>query len=54
MFWRVNSVNKNSPIEALLDRDNFTLEELLEEDDVIQVCNYPTHSLGDPWVACKA
>lgn len=40
MFWRVNSLNKTSSIEALLDKENFTLEELLEEEDVVQVARW--------------
>ncbi|KAF2317887.1 hypothetical protein GH714_041207 [Hevea brasiliensis] len=27
-----------SPVEAILDKDNFTLEELLDEDEIIQEC----------------
>jgi len=27
-----------SPVELVLDKESFTLEELLEEDDVIQEC----------------
>ena len=37
MFWRVASFNQTSPVEAVLDRADFTLEDLLEEDDLIQV-----------------
>ncbi len=37
MFWRVASFNQTSPVEAVLDRPDFTLEDLLEEDDLIQV-----------------
>lgn len=27
-----------SPVETILDRDNFTMEELLDEDEIIQEC----------------
>ncbi len=37
MFWRVASFNQTSPVEAVLDRPDFALEDLLEEDDLIQV-----------------
>ena len=37
MFWRVASFNQSSAVEAVLDRPDFTLEDLLEEDDLIQV-----------------
>ncbi|QDZ18692.1 SIT4 phosphatase-associated protein [Chloropicon primus] len=36
MFWRVQGEEQASPIEKLLDRDDFTLEDLLLEEDVIQ------------------
>lgn len=37
MFWRVAGFTQPSPVETLLDKENFTLEELLDEDDLIQV-----------------
>ncbi len=39
MFWRVASISHTSAVEAILDKGlgSFTLEELLEEDDLIQV-----------------
>ena len=36
MFWRVQGEEQASPVEKLLDRDDFTLEDLLLEEDVIQ------------------
>lgn len=42
MFWRVASFNQSSAVEAVLDRPDFTLEDLLEEDDLIQVPCFPT------------
>lgn len=47
MFWRVAGYSQTSPIEAILDKDSFTLEELLDEDDLIQECK----SLNDRLVA---
>ena len=38
MFWRVAGFTQPSPVETLLDKGTFTLEELLEEDDLIQAC----------------
>lgn len=35
MFWQSTGYSQ-SPVDALLDRDEYTLEELLQEDDVIQ------------------
>ena len=38
MFWRVPGYSQPSPLEAILDMDNFTLEEVLDEADLIQEC----------------
>ncbi|XP_057454969.1 uncharacterized protein LOC130746374 isoform X2 [Lotus japonicus] len=38
MFWKLASISASSPVEAILDRENFTLEELLDEEEVIQEC----------------
>lgn len=38
MFWRVHGYSQPSPLEAILDLDNFTLEEVLDEADLIQEC----------------
>lgn len=38
MFWKVSGFSVTSPIDALLDKSQFTLEELLVEDDLIQEC----------------
>ena len=38
MFWRVAGYTQPSPLEAILDKDHCTLEEVLEEDDLIQEC----------------
>lgn len=35
MFWQSTGYSQ-SPVDALLDRDEYTLEELLNEDDLIQ------------------
>ena len=37
MFWRVPSYSQASPLEGILDKQHFTLEELLDEEDLIQV-----------------
>ena len=37
MFWRVASYSQASPLEGILDKQEFTLEELLDEEDLIQV-----------------
>lgn len=36
MFWHASSYAQPSPIESILEKESFTLEELLEEDDLIQ------------------
>ncbi|KAG4123866.1 hypothetical protein ERO13_D10G003600v2 [Gossypium hirsutum] len=38
MFWRMTGYSSTSPIDAILVKDNFTLEELLDEDEIIQEC----------------
>ncbi len=38
MFWKVAGYSQPSPIEAILDKDEFVLEELLDEDDILQEC----------------
>lgn len=38
MFWRMAGLCTTSPVESLLDKDVFTLEELLDEDELIQEC----------------
>ncbi|BDA44664.1 Serine/threonine-protein phosphatase 6 regulatory subunit at N-terminal half [Coccomyxa sp. Obi] len=38
MFWRVPGYSQPSPLEAILDMDGFTLEDLLDEADLIQEC----------------
>lgn len=37
MFWKVSSFSSGSAIEGILDKQQFTLEELLEEDEMVQV-----------------
>ncbi|XP_035546054.1 serine/threonine-protein phosphatase 6 regulatory subunit 3-like isoform X1 [Juglans regia] len=38
MFWKISSLSTSSPVESILDKDNFTLEELLDEEEIIQEC----------------
>ncbi|KAI9077081.1 hypothetical protein K1719_040903 [Acacia pycnantha] len=38
MFWKLASLSASSPVEAILDQENFTLEELLDEEEIIQEC----------------
>lgn len=38
MFWRVPGLSTTSPVESVLDKDVYTLEELLDEDEIIQEC----------------
>ncbi|KAL8146310.1 uncharacterized protein LOC141707368 [Apium graveolens] len=38
MFWKLPSISASSPVESVLDKENFTLEELLDEDEIIQEC----------------
>lgn len=45
MFWRVTNFTTTA-VEAILDKPNFTLEDLLEEDELIQVRFF---SADIPW-----
>eukprot|EP00249_Psilotum_nudum_P017372 c26285_g1_i1 orf=661-3174(-) len=38
MFWRMSGLASTSPVESVLDRETYTLEELLDEDEMIQEC----------------
>ncbi|KAF5811247.1 putative SIT4 phosphatase-associated protein family [Helianthus annuus] len=41
MFWRMTGLSTTSPcnvVDTILDKENFTLEELLDEDEIIQEC----------------
>ncbi|XP_024982545.1 serine/threonine-protein phosphatase 6 regulatory subunit 3-like isoform X2 [Cynara cardunculus var. scolymus] len=38
MFWHLTAISASSPIEAILDKEHLTLEELLDEEDIIQEC----------------
>ncbi|KAK9155173.1 hypothetical protein Sjap_002653 [Stephania japonica] len=38
MFWHIAGLSSASPVDTILDKDNFTLEDLLDEDEIIQEC----------------
>ncbi|XP_071719760.1 uncharacterized protein [Rutidosis leptorrhynchoides] len=38
MFWRMTGLSTESPVDTILDKENFTLEELLVDDEIIQEC----------------
>uniref|UniRef100_A0A7N0RDC2 SIT4 phosphatase-associated family protein n=1 Tax=Kalanchoe fedtschenkoi TaxID=63787 RepID=A0A7N0RDC2_KALFE len=38
MYWTLPSLSPGSPVEAILDKETFTLEELLDEEEIIQEC----------------
>ncbi|XP_042519140.1 serine/threonine-protein phosphatase 6 regulatory subunit 2-like [Macadamia integrifolia] len=38
MFWRMAGLSTASPVETILDKENFSMEELLDEDEIIQEC----------------
>ena len=49
MFWCGNTRSTRPfPVEALLDKEHFTLEDLLEEEEVLQVLrSFPAELGGD-------
>ncbi|CAL5025385.1 unnamed protein product [Urochloa decumbens] len=38
MFWHVPGLSAASPVDTILDKENFKLEDLLDEDEIIQEC----------------
>ncbi|KAK8641496.1 hypothetical protein V6N13_010897 [Hibiscus sabdariffa] len=38
MFWQLTPLSASSPVDSILDKENFTLEELLDEEEIIQEC----------------
>ncbi|KAF3559782.1 hypothetical protein F2Q69_00016840 [Brassica cretica] len=38
MFWKLASLSASSPVDSILDKENYTLEELLDEEEIIQEC----------------
>ncbi|CAL1276549.1 unnamed protein product [Larinioides sclopetarius] len=46
MFWRYNLIT-GSCIETLLDKENVTLKELMNEEDILQECKAQTKKLLD-------
>ncbi|KAH8931595.1 hypothetical protein BDL97_19G030700 [Sphagnum fallax] len=55
MFWRVSGLSTKSPVESVLDKDVYSLEELLDEDDIIQECKSLNGRLINlfPFIACE-
>ncbi|KAG9251661.1 SIT4 phosphatase-associated protein-domain-containing protein [Emericellopsis atlantica] len=45
MFWRFGGYANISTIDTILDKENFTLEELLDESDLIQELKQPNSKL---------
>ncbi|KAL3518388.1 hypothetical protein ACH5RR_020977 [Cinchona calisaya] len=45
MFWKLTALSASSPVESVLDQENFTLEELLDEEEIIQECKAINHRL---------
>ncbi|PIA37367.1 hypothetical protein AQUCO_03000157v1 [Aquilegia coerulea] len=38
MFWHMSSLSASSPVETILDKEDFSLDELLDEEEIIQEC----------------
>ncbi|PWZ16765.1 Serine/threonine-protein phosphatase 6 regulatory subunit 2 [Zea mays] len=55
MFWRMTGLSAASPVDTILDKENFTLEELLDEDEIIQECKALNTRLINlfPFIACE-
>lgn len=50
MFWKFNLIN-TSRVETLLNKENVTLKELMDEDDILQECKAQTKNLVELYVA---
>lgn len=46
-FWRTFGFTTISPVETILDREHFTLEELLDEEELLQECKSQNKKLLD-------
>uniref|UniRef100_A0A8C0UBC2 Uncharacterized protein n=1 Tax=Cyanistes caeruleus TaxID=156563 RepID=A0A8C0UBC2_CYACU len=46
MFWKFD-LNTTSHVDKLLDKEDVTLEELMDEDDVLQECKAQNRRLLD-------
>ncbi|MQM12261.1 hypothetical protein Taro_045175 [Colocasia esculenta] len=55
MFWRMTGLSTASPVESILDKDNYTIEDLLDEDEIIQECKALNTRLINlfPFIACE-
>ncbi|KAK6121667.1 hypothetical protein DH2020_044594 [Rehmannia glutinosa] len=55
MFWKLTALSASSPVEAVLDKEDFTLEELLDEEEIIQECKALNSRLINlfPFIACE-
>ncbi|CAL9132378.1 unnamed protein product [Musa acuminata var. zebrina] len=55
MFWRMTGLSQASPVDAILEKENFTLEDLLDEDEIIQECKALNTRLINlfPFIACE-
>ena len=49
MFWRFG-FHTQPAIDVLLEKDNVTLQEVLDEEDVLQECKSPNRKLIDLYV----
>ncbi|KDD72734.1 hypothetical protein H632_c2960p0, partial [Helicosporidium sp. ATCC 50920] len=47
MFWKVSGITSASPVDSILDKEGFLLEELLNEDELIQECKSLNNRLID-------
>ena len=46
-FWRTFGINTVSAVETILEKEEFTLEELMDEEDLIQECKSENQKLID-------
>jgi hypothetical protein len=53
MFWRLGFA-PSSPIDTLLDSDDYTLQQLMDEEDLVQECKQLNNRLLDLYLPATA
>ena len=50
-IWSINGISFASPVNDILDKDDFELEELLQEDELLQEVKSRNNRLIDLYVS---
>ena len=52
MFWRMGFPHR-SPIDGLLDNEDCTIQQILDEDDILQECKSKNDKLTNLWARAE-